>query len=230
MQETHEKGIASRRYKPASGCLPLGHGRVTGVRSEKSGLYIVFVCFAHFVVCAAASVCSASTSQNYTASDVLTAMGVPAEQIKGALRLSWCHERARLQLPRARSSPDARGAVGRWWNRSGGWGEAKLQGPNAKLQRRSKPQHPRGSDTPPSGPPQARWIQLRTGSTCALACADRRPRPSVRACRWCASAGRVSANGWCSSEATHRGRNGLAQTRAARRAQWNFLTTKGHTS
>jgi len=112
MRETHEKGIASRRYKPASGCLPLGHGRVTGVRSEKSGLYIVFVCFAHFVVCAAASVCSASTSQNYTASDVLTAMGVPAEQIKGALRLSWCHERVRLQLPRARSSPDAGGAVG----------------------------------------------------------------------------------------------------------------------
>jgi hypothetical protein len=138
MQETHEKGIASRRYKPASGCLPLGHGRVTGVRSEKSGLYIVFVCFAHFVVCAAASVCSASTSQNYTASDVLTAMGVPAEQIKGALRLSWCHERARLQLPRARSSPDARGAVG------GGGGTDQGVG----VRRSSKDQTPNSREGP----------------------------------------------------------------------------------
>lgn len=34
---------------------------------------------------------SACTSQNYTASHVLTAMGLPEEQIKGALRLSWCH-------------------------------------------------------------------------------------------------------------------------------------------
>ena len=34
---------------------------------------------------------SACTSQNYTASHVLTAMGLQEEQIKGALRLSWCH-------------------------------------------------------------------------------------------------------------------------------------------
>lgn len=34
---------------------------------------------------------SACTSQNYTASHVLTAMGLPADRIKGALRLSWCH-------------------------------------------------------------------------------------------------------------------------------------------
>jgi len=34
---------------------------------------------------------SACTSQNYTASHVLVAMGLPAEQINGALRLSWCH-------------------------------------------------------------------------------------------------------------------------------------------
>jgi hypothetical protein len=30
-------------------------------------------------------------------------MGVPAEQIKGALRLSWCHERARLHNCRGRA-------------------------------------------------------------------------------------------------------------------------------
>jgi cysteine desulfurase len=34
---------------------------------------------------------SACTSQNYTASHVLQAMGLPTEHIKGALRLSWCH-------------------------------------------------------------------------------------------------------------------------------------------
>lgn len=34
---------------------------------------------------------SACTSQNYTASHVLTAMDLPEDQIKGALRLSWCH-------------------------------------------------------------------------------------------------------------------------------------------
>lgn len=34
---------------------------------------------------------SACTSQNYTASHVLTAMGLQEEQIKGALRSSWCH-------------------------------------------------------------------------------------------------------------------------------------------
>ncbi len=34
---------------------------------------------------------SACTSQNYTASHVLTAMGLPENQIRGALRLSWCH-------------------------------------------------------------------------------------------------------------------------------------------
>jgi len=34
---------------------------------------------------------SACTSQNYTTSHVLTAMSLPEDQIKGALRLSWCH-------------------------------------------------------------------------------------------------------------------------------------------
>ena len=34
---------------------------------------------------------SACTSQNYTTSHVLTAMGLPENQIRGALRLSWCH-------------------------------------------------------------------------------------------------------------------------------------------
>jgi cysteine desulfurase len=34
---------------------------------------------------------SACTSQNYTASHVLTAMDLPEDHIKGALRLSWCH-------------------------------------------------------------------------------------------------------------------------------------------
>lgn len=34
---------------------------------------------------------SACTSQNYTASHVLAAMGLPEDHIKGALRLSWCH-------------------------------------------------------------------------------------------------------------------------------------------
>jgi cysteine desulfurase len=34
---------------------------------------------------------SACTSQNYTASHVLTAMNLPQEHIKGALRISWCH-------------------------------------------------------------------------------------------------------------------------------------------
>lgn len=34
---------------------------------------------------------SACTSQNYTASHVLTAMALPEDRIKGALRLSWCH-------------------------------------------------------------------------------------------------------------------------------------------
>jgi cysteine desulfurase len=34
---------------------------------------------------------SACTSQSYTPSHVLTAMGLPDDQIRGALRLSWCH-------------------------------------------------------------------------------------------------------------------------------------------
>ncbi|HTQ30398.1 MAG TPA: aminotransferase class V-fold PLP-dependent enzyme [Opitutaceae bacterium] len=34
---------------------------------------------------------SACTSQNYELSHVLVAMGLPDEQVKGALRLSWCH-------------------------------------------------------------------------------------------------------------------------------------------
>jgi cysteine desulfurase len=34
---------------------------------------------------------SACTSQNYTASHVLTAMGLTEDHVKGALRFSWCH-------------------------------------------------------------------------------------------------------------------------------------------
>lgn len=34
---------------------------------------------------------SACASENYTASHVLTTMGLPEAHIKGALRLSWCH-------------------------------------------------------------------------------------------------------------------------------------------
>ncbi len=34
---------------------------------------------------------SACTSQNYTASHVLTAMGLSEDRVKGALRFSWCH-------------------------------------------------------------------------------------------------------------------------------------------
>ena len=34
---------------------------------------------------------SACTSQNYTASHVLKAMGLPDETVRGALRISWCH-------------------------------------------------------------------------------------------------------------------------------------------
>lgn len=34
---------------------------------------------------------SACTSQNYTVSHVLTAMGLSEDRVKGALRLSWCH-------------------------------------------------------------------------------------------------------------------------------------------
>ena len=34
---------------------------------------------------------SACTSQSYTASHVLTAMGLPAERVRSAIRLSWCH-------------------------------------------------------------------------------------------------------------------------------------------
>ena len=34
---------------------------------------------------------SACTSQSYTASHVLTAMGLLEDHVKGALRLSWCH-------------------------------------------------------------------------------------------------------------------------------------------
>lgn len=99
MHEMHEMGIASRRYKPASGCLPLGHGRVTGVRSDKSGLCIVFVCFVHLVVCAAASFGSACTSQNYTASHVLTAMGLPEDQGSSKDQASSSREGPRPNSP-----------------------------------------------------------------------------------------------------------------------------------
>jgi cysteine desulfurase len=34
---------------------------------------------------------SACTSQNYTPSHVLTAMGLSEERVKGSVRLSWCH-------------------------------------------------------------------------------------------------------------------------------------------
>jgi cysteine desulfurase len=34
---------------------------------------------------------SACTSQSYSASHVLIAMGLPEDHIKGAVRLSWCH-------------------------------------------------------------------------------------------------------------------------------------------
>lgn len=34
---------------------------------------------------------SACTSQHYTPSHVLTAMGLPGDHVQGALRLSWCH-------------------------------------------------------------------------------------------------------------------------------------------
>ena len=34
---------------------------------------------------------SACTSQSYTPSHVLKAMGMPREQIQGALRISWSH-------------------------------------------------------------------------------------------------------------------------------------------
>lgn len=39
---------------------------------------------------------SACTSQNYTASHVLTAMNLPDDHIKGALRFSWCHMTAEV--------------------------------------------------------------------------------------------------------------------------------------
>jgi cysteine desulfurase len=34
---------------------------------------------------------SACTSQSLTPSHVLTAMGLPRDQVDGAVRLSWCH-------------------------------------------------------------------------------------------------------------------------------------------
>jgi len=34
---------------------------------------------------------SACTSQSYEPSHVLTAMGLPDDVVRGALRLSWCH-------------------------------------------------------------------------------------------------------------------------------------------
>jgi cysteine desulfurase len=39
----------------------------------------------------AISIGSACTSQNYTVSHVLSAMGLCEDHVKGALRLSWCH-------------------------------------------------------------------------------------------------------------------------------------------
>jgi cysteine desulfurase len=47
---------------------------------------------------------SACTSQNYTASHVLEAMGLPEEHIKGALRLSWSHLTPNVPWPRVLSS------------------------------------------------------------------------------------------------------------------------------
>jgi len=54
-----------------------------GVDSEAA-----IVALRGFVACSNGSAC---TSQSYSPSHVLTAMGLPADQIAGALRLSWCH-------------------------------------------------------------------------------------------------------------------------------------------
>ena len=42
---------------------------------------------------------SACTSQNYTASHVLTAMGLSEDRVKGALRFSWCHLTPKVDWP-----------------------------------------------------------------------------------------------------------------------------------
>jgi cysteine desulfurase len=42
---------------------------------------------------------AACTSQQYTCSHVLTAMGVSESRADGALRLSWCHLTDRPDLP-----------------------------------------------------------------------------------------------------------------------------------
>ena len=49
---------------------------------------------------AAVSNGSACTSQSYTPSHVLTAMGLTEEEVAGALRLSWCHLTGDIDWPR----------------------------------------------------------------------------------------------------------------------------------
>jgi len=53
---------------------------------------------------------SACTSHNYTVSHVLTAMGLSEDQVKGALRLSWCHLTPDVDWTAAVSALKAMGA------------------------------------------------------------------------------------------------------------------------
>jgi cysteine desulfurase len=53
---------------------------------------------------------SACTSQNYTVSHVLTAMGLTDDHIKGALRLSWCHLTPKIDWVAVVSAIKAMGA------------------------------------------------------------------------------------------------------------------------
>jgi cysteine desulfurase len=53
---------------------------------------------------------SACTSQNYTASHVLTAMGLSEDHVKGALRLSWCHLTPRVDWAAVVSAIQGMGA------------------------------------------------------------------------------------------------------------------------
>jgi len=53
---------------------------------------------------------SACTSQNYTVSHVLSAMGLSEDHVKGALRLSWCHLTPRVDWDAVVSAINAMGA------------------------------------------------------------------------------------------------------------------------
>jgi cysteine desulfurase len=53
---------------------------------------------------------SACTSQNYTMSHVLSAMGLSEDHVKGALRLSWCHLTPRVDWDAVVSAINAMGA------------------------------------------------------------------------------------------------------------------------